>query len=408
MTIHAVPSDLEDFVDPEPKDDETPALPEVLWRSGFKEFRAAWGQTTESPDAFLWSAYFVAAAMVLGRQPQVDLGIDVWPNVYVANLGRSGGARKSTAQSKCDRALSKVDEGIVTLHGIGSPEGLIQSLSHDSGAPMRVLVNVNELSTLLRKGAQDATRGLVPLLCTLYDGPPSVSLPNRKEPLEASEPFLCLIGSTTAEWFRKDLTVDDVRGGLGNRMNYFLGQPKAPIPLPPAPDARALSDAERILRAARDRSTTPMRVRIDPDAVPLYERWYIAERGREYETPILETIAQRLHVFALKAALIFAMLEDSPTITADQMTAGLAFADYQRATQAAVFASFGVSEAGRCAERVLKVLHERPMAGWELSQRTRNFEPQTLARTLATLLQVRAIEERQDKRKRVFVALGGA
>jgi hypothetical protein len=246
------------------------------------------------------------------------------------------------------------------------------------------------------------------LLCTLYDSPPSVSLPNRKNPLEARAPFLCLIGSTTPEWLRADLTVDDVRGGLAGRFCYFTGQPKAPIPLPPRPDAAALGKSERILIEARNRSATPREYALDPEAVKLYEPWYIAERARVYPTAILDTLAQRLHVFAWKAALMFAVLEDTETINAEQMAAALAFADYQRATQATVFFGFGTSEAARCAERILAALHKHgPLAGWELAHKVRHVEPQTLARALGTLAQSRRIEERQMGRKRVFAALGG-
>jgi hypothetical protein len=133
----------------------------------------------------------------------------------------------------------------------------------------------------------------------------------------------------------------------------------------------------------------------------------MAERAHRYKTPILETLAQRLHVFAWKAALMFAVLEGTDTITEEQMAAALAFADYQRATQAAVFHGFGVSEAGRCAERILAALAKHgPLAGWELAQRVRHVEPQTLARAIQTLAQSRRIEERQDGRKRVYAVLG--
>jgi hypothetical protein len=236
-----------------------------------------------------------------------------------------------------------------------------------------------------------------------------VSLPNRKKPLEVREPYLCVIGSTTTDWLRADLTIDDVRGGTAGRYYYFVGKPKAPIPLPPPPDALALTEAERILRAARDRSASPREYDLTPAAVEMFTAWYFAERAREYPTAILDTLAQRLHVFAWKAGLIFAVLEGTDTITGAQMAAALAFADYQRATQAAVFHGFGTSDAARCAERILAALRKHgPLAGWELAHKVRHVEPQTLARAIGTLAQSRRIEERQEGRKRVFVALGAA
>ncbi len=387
-------------------EEPVPDLPELCWRPGFAEFRSAWGHTTESPDAFLWSAYFIAAACVLGRGPSLDLGVECFPNVYVANLGRSGRDRKSTGQSKADRILGNVDGGVTVLHGIGSPEGLIDALSGDLAHRPRVLVNLGELSTLLRKGAQEATRGLAPLLCTLFDCPPSVSLPNRKNPTEAREPFLCLIGSTTPDWLRADLTVDDVRGGLAGRVCYFVGAPKAPIPLPPRPDAVALGHAERILTAARDASATPRRYALDPDAVRRFSEWYVVERSRTYPTVILETLAQRLHVFAWKAALVFACLERTETITGEQMTAALAFADYQRAAQASVFQGYGESETGKTCDRIIAAIEKHgPLAGWEIRTKVRHVEQPTLTKAVEILARGRVIEEQGQGRKRVFVLL---
>jgi len=216
-----------------------------------------------------------------------------------------------------------------------------------------------------------------------------------------------MIGSTTPDWLRADLTLDDVRGGLAGRVCYFVGTPKAPIPIPPRPDAKALSEAERILRAGRDRGGMVSERAPDPDAAALHSAWYVAERSRRYETAILDTLAQRLHVFAWKAALMFAVLEGTDTITGEQMDAALAFGDYQRATQAAVFHGFGESKAARCAERILAALRTHgPLAGWELAQRVRHVEPETLARAIQTLARSGRIEQRQEHRKRVYAALG--
>ena len=74
--------------------------------------------------------------------------------------------------------------------GIGSPEGLLKLLGDDAGRSRRVLVELNETATLLRKGAQDGTRGLLPFVTGLFDNPPSARLPNSKVDVTATEPTL--------------------------------------------------------------------------------------------------------------------------------------------------------------------------------------------------------------------------
>ncbi len=205
---------------PEPKaadPDLVPELPEECWRKGFREFREAHTETTEAADAFLWSGYLVVSGLVLGREAALDCGVEVYPNIYLTNVGPTAHARKTTGQSKGRRLLRQADEGVEVSAGVGSPEGLLELLAAKDTQPRPVLLDLNETATMLRKGAQDGSKGLLPFLTAAYDCPPTIRLPNRSVDLEAVEPFLSIMGSSTAEWLRNSLNVDDVRGGLAGR-----------------------------------------------------------------------------------------------------------------------------------------------------------------------------------------------
>ena len=259
----------------------------------------------------------------------------------------------------------------------------------------RVPIDLNETATLLRKGAQEATRGLLPFITGVYDCPPSARLPNRKEDLRAENPFLCIYGSTTAEWLRNSLTMDDIRGGLAGRFMYIVGKEKAPIPFPPLPSDGALEQAERVLVDARNRLGSTRRYGLSPEAMRFWESWYVEERSRDYGKPILDCLAQRLHVFAWKIALVYAALEDTAQITRDQLRAACAFADYQRQAQAHVLGDMGDSQLSRVCERIRAALTRHgPLASWELSQRVRHVEPDILVRARETLRNLGEIELR--------------
>lgn len=387
---------------PEPRQSE-PAkvdsldLPPICWRKGFQEFREASSRSTEASDAFIWGAYLTAASLVIGRNATLDSGVEVYPNVFVTAVGASGKARKSTAQGYFRRLMRSVDESVLSIAGIGSPEGLVQALS-DGGSSRRCVVDINELSSMLLKASAEATRGLGPLLTTLYDCPPSVRLPNRKSDLTATEPYLCIIASTTQDWLQRDLSSADVAGGLANRFIYLCGPEKDPIPFPPKRDPYLLSDAEAILTDAMVRHSSAVTYPLAAGADELWAWWYTEERKRAYESPILETMAQRLHLTAWKVALVFAGLEGTGKITKGQLAAAIAFADYQRDVHRVIFEGYGDNEAKRVEQRILKVLSEGAIPLWKLQQRVRKVDAETLHRRVRALALVGTIRERKTSK----------
>ncbi len=354
--------------------DLVPELPEKCWRRGFREFREAHTETTEAADAFLWSGYLVVSGLVLGREAALDCGVEVYPNIYLTNVGPTAHARKTTGQAKARRLLQHVDEGVEVSAGVGSPEGLLQLLAENKTQPRPVLLDLNETATMLRKGAQDGSKGLLPFLTAAYDCPPTLRLPNRKEDLEAAEPFLSIIGSSTAEWLRNSLNVDDVRGGLAGRFVYVTGTDKPPIAWPPLPNLTALAEAERILIEVRDRHSSPKRYGMSPEAREVWEPWYVAERQRTYPGDLLGALAGRLHLHAWKLSLIHAAIEGTDEITAEQIGSGIAFADYQREVQRYALSDLGASKARRNEDKIKRAVSRFHKEGvnpkkWQVQRR---------------------------------------
>lgn len=396
---------------PESRQDEPiPELPASSWRLGFEEWRRAYGHVSEGSDAFLYSGYKVVAGAALGRMAKLRSGVTVFANIFASNVGESGRARKSTGQGFAREAIGLIDEGIIHLAGVGSAEGLLAQMGGDPDEDalpvgVRLILDLQETASLLLKGQQDGVRSLIPMIVGMYDCPSKIDLPTRKKPLTAIDPFLAIMGSTTLEWLRGAMTVDDVRGGLAGRFEYYTGREKEPIPFPPPPNQEALGQAVAILRAARDRHCALREYGLSHGARVLFEAWYYAERKRQYPSPVLDAVAQRLHLHVWKTALIHAAIEGTPEITAEQMAAALAFGDYQREAQAFTFDGFGESEASKIDVRIIRALTKRgPLAGWEIQQWVRKVDAETLKRRLQALNSIGAIESHSRGRGCVYVA----
>lgn len=393
---------------PEADADAIPELPAVCWRGGFSAFRDAYSRCSEAANAYLFGAYLVLASLALGRRARLRVGFNVFPNVFVALVGDSGRSRKSTAQGFGRSDLRDVDEGVIHSLGVGSPEGLVKLFADDAKCPRRVLLDLGELATLLRKGAAEATRGLLPLIVDLYDCPPAVRLPNAKADVEGIEPYLCIMAGSTVEWIAASLSVEDARAGFAGRFMLFTGSPKPPIPWPPPPDLTARAEALAVLRVASEAHIFERVYPLAADARELWADWYNSDRARAYPSETLEVVAQRLPLFAWKLGLVYAALEGTPELTREQLTAAIAFADYQRETQRCVLGGLGDSLALRVEDRIKAALKTHgPLPGWRLSTLIRRVPAETLARALRNLGLVGVIEQRKQGRATVYALVSG-
>ena len=103
-------------------------LPEIVWQGIFKQYRATAGPTTEAPDVFHYFCLAVGMGATLGRRAWVHHAVPLFPNFYVALVGRTGMARKDTARSRVNRMLQELhydqneneDPQFLILPGIGA------------------------------------------------------------------------------------------------------------------------------------------------------------------------------------------------------------------------------------------------------------------------------------------------
>jgi uncharacterized protein DUF3987 len=373
-----------------------PVLPEICWRRGFLEFRDAHAESTEACSEFLYNAYLVGLGCIIGRNMNIKSSFSIHPNIYSVNVGTSGKSRKTTAQNFLQKALHHIGNRVHLLHGISSPEGLISVLSQNP----RVLIILNEIKTFFVKGAQDATRGLIPRLTELYDCPPEVTNPTRNNPTTVQNPFVCMIASTTREWFQNSIDQDDIHGGLAGRFLYFTGQDRPPKSWPPPPDDALLEEAINIMLELAAFHTGPRIYEPSPGALAIFDPWYHKFRTFDSGNELLDVISQRLHTHAMKMAMIFAGLDGTCEIGAEHIEAAIAFADYQREVHAYILEGIGDTKSVKDEERVIRCLAR---FGWqtprEVQQRVKGLDSKQTKALLTSLLSIGRIAYRSTDLK---------
>jgi len=347
-------------IDPKPTstDRDPDALPDVVWRGAFGSYRAALANSTEAADALHFGVFATIVGLIVGRRAYIRYARFTFPNSFACLIGMTGKGRKTTAIRYGLDAYREVVKEPCTL-ATASWEGLLDLLAEEDSR--QVLLIPGEFRTLAAKARQESSSILIPGLTEAYDCPPELRHKTRGKDTAAVRPFVSALTASTREWFRESFDENAVHGGFLNRWIFLDGTPKAPIPFPDPPDAehwRATVDALRAMdgRLRMYPETTGLQLDLSPEARDLWADFYTKALEWDHKSELLAKMAERLPDHTLKLALLYALLEDTERIEADQLSAAIEFARWERGAHERVFEGFGDSKQKRLEDRLLRAL----------------------------------------------------
>jgi hypothetical protein len=295
-----------------------PEFPEAAWRGSFADYRTAMQRATEASDAFHFATFWARCSVALGRRVRFYYGMQLYSNVYLACFGPTGD-RKTTAT----RMAAELGSEFKIVRGGGSGEGLADEFS--SAEPGHgLLLYAEEFSQVLRAGRWDGAT-LIPFLTQCFDCPELYEMKFRKSPVDLKQPTPSLLAGVTPDWFWQDFRARDFQGGFGNRLFFFAGVRKPPMPLPESPSLSAISSAVDTLALIQ-----PCEARLDAEARTLWERFYRAwDEEESRRDQLLLAAVKRIPAYVLKLAMLYAAQEGTlPEITCDQLSAAIQVGRY--------------------------------------------------------------------------------
>lgn len=311
-----------------PEQDSLPAFPEIAWRGPFATYRRAMSGTTEASDVAHFVSFWAACSVALGRRAWFHLGTKLYPNVYLCLFGPSGEKKTTGMRGPLENGL--IAPHVKVLKNAGSTEGMLERLTKDSHADGVVgLIFLEEFASLLVRGNWSNST-LLEFLTEAYDCPEVYELLYReKNAVSLRRPTISLVAGSTTDWFWKNAREEHFHGGALNRIAFFSGRRKGPVPRPRKPDATALKE---LSTAVGGLSQIPvMEARLSQQAEKVWDRFYI-EHEQKPLPGLLGVATKRLTTYALKLAMVYAALErTSPEITLDQLKAAIAVALYAEA-----------------------------------------------------------------------------
>lgn len=344
---------------------KTPDIPKEAWTGLFADYRDIMAPTTEASDAFHYAVFCQVLGCTIGRSLYVYHAGRMYPNFYIALVGRSGLSRKSISMNRGIDILNElhyqehVEEGAKPLFravtGIRSIEGLLEELQ---GTRRVRLIQIDELLSLLSKAKQDASSNIVPQLTELYN------CPNRHNPsiknmtIQVTQPFVSILACTTHSWLTASLTISHIYGGFANRWMYFIGTPKKPNPNPPKIDQAkkdslisAINDIRKWISEVPDGE-----IRVSDKAAKIFRKYYDGFYQRCLPDGILPSMIVRVQDFIWKIAMLYAAIDHSPEIKGKHLETAIAVGDYLESCVFHTFRTFAMSKAKMEEEKIIEYL----------------------------------------------------
>jgi hypothetical protein len=333
------------------------------------------GPQSEADPAGLLVQFLASFGSCVG--PSAHFDVERTPhhtNLFALLVGDTARGRKGTSWGQIRRLFQDVDEGWHhhrVVSGLSSGEGLIWqvrdaiertpehsdksgNLILDAGVPdKRLLVLEEEFSSPLKVMERHGNT-LSPVLRDAW-GTGSLSSLTKNSPARATGAHISIIGHITRAELLRHLDGTECANGFANRFLFVAVRRSKMLPnggsLPP--DAvlrlhRRISAALAFAREVRE-------MRRDRDAQGIWERVYpelTADRPG-----LLAAVTARSDPQVLRLSMLYALLDQSPTIRTEHLRAALAVWDYCYASAKFVFGdALGIPEA----DEIRHALRETP------------------------------------------------
>lgn len=326
---------------------------------------------------FALSAALTVCGLLFGRRWQDESGQRT--NLFFINVGYTS-AGKDHALKSAKRILDAAGANRLWISQVTSDSALEHGLSRQP----RLLMIIDEaghfFSSVNDPGGSAAARSIKPILLEAWSSANCVwkgkqRAPQRDKPeipVEIKCPHVCLLGTTQPMLFFDGVSRVDIADGWLARPVFFISRtrPPARLDLPPKPIPDGIVAKVRALRDEPVLEDDVRTVPADDEAKAILRDFN--DRVRQFMLQSDTDRNERSSLYgkavenARRIALTLAISrnQDRPTITAAEMTFGVALMSYTiRYAISAVDENLAENEHERAKKRILKVVRETGPAG---------------------------------------------
>ncbi len=325
---------------------------------------------TESDPVAIQVQVVTLLGSVMGGRPQFRVeGGTHGTNLFVLVVGESSRARKGTSLKQAEVPIRMAAPDWAKdckASGLSTGEGLIYAVRDESYkivdgeeqladagvSDKRCAVVETEFASPL-KVAGRVGNTLSPVLRNGFDGG-TLRVMTRNSPLRATDPHVSILGHITIDELTRELSSTESCNGFGNRFLYVsVFRSKE---LPDGGEAHLIdwapivSELESAFKYA-DSLTAPLTRNAEAR-----ELWKTIYKELTRDRPgMLGSLTARAEAHVTRLALIYAVLDCSPEITADHLWAALALWEY---VERSVSHIFGDALGDPVADEILRMLRQ--------------------------------------------------
>jgi hypothetical protein len=305
---------------------------------------------------------------LIGPGPHARVEHDAHPaRLFAGLVGRTGKGRKGLSWSTPRALIRAVDAGWRTASGLSTGEGLIfhvrdatEQIDPKSGkvkrdpgiADKRLGVVETEFATTLSRMDRDGNT-LSSMLRDAWDTGDLRTL-TRNSPLTATGAHVSLMAHITEEELRRLLTDVSMANGFGNRILWAGVRRAQLLPDGAGVDELRLGPLVKDLRAVVEAARTIGCLYRSPEASASWRETY-ADLSREGDG-LVGALLGRAEAQTLRLSVLYAVLDQSPTITLTHLKAALAVWNY---CEDSVLYLFGGRLGHPLADTILDALRDR-------------------------------------------------
>jgi hypothetical protein len=292
---------------------------------------------TEADPIALLIQLLVAFGVAAGRHAHLRIEASRhYPNEFCVLVGASGKGRKGSSWDHVEHLLAAADPDFTSgrlVSGLSSGEGLIAEVrdpldDRDTAAPAdkRLLVMEPEFAQVMKVLAREGNT-LSPVVRNGWDSKRLQSLV-RNAPLRASAAHVGIVAHITKDELLRYLNATELANGFFNRFLLVAVKRSKLLPFGGHLAGTELNQLKDQITGALRHARTRGELTFDPEARERYSQIY--ERLSAAQPGMFGAATGRAEAHTIRLALIYALLDSSPTISRPHLDAALALWRYAR------------------------------------------------------------------------------
>jgi hypothetical protein len=292
---------------------------------------------TEADPVALLIQFLVCFGVAAGRHAHLRIEASRhYPNEFCVLVGASGKGRKGSSWDHVQAPLGAADPDFVAgrlVSGLSSGEGLIaevrdplEAIDTTAPADKRLLVLEPEFAQVMKVLAREGNT-LSPVVRNSWDSKPLQSLV-RNAPLRASAAHVGIVAHITKDELLRYLNATELANGFFNRFLLIAVRRSKLLPFGGTLTDTELDRLKAKLAVSLAHARICGQVNFDQQARERYSEIY--EQLSAAHPGMFGAATGRAEAHTIRLALIYALLDSSPTITLPHLQAALAVWRYAR------------------------------------------------------------------------------